>query len=141
MIILDTNVVSELMRQEPEIRVKQWLGAQKSIDLGLTTITIAEINRGLQRLPVGKRRTALEGSFERFIATAFEGRVFPFDEHAANCYGELAFMREQAGLHVDAVDLMIVAISKANNAKIATRNIKDFKGCGVDLVNPWDFGL
>jgi predicted nucleic acid-binding protein len=140
MLILDTNVVSELMRQKPDLKVKQWLGAQKSIYLGLTTITIAEINSGLQRLPAGKRRTALEENFELFVSTAFTGRVFSFDEHAANCYGELAFMREQAGLHVEAVDLMIVAISKAINAKIATRNIKDFKGCGVELVNPWEYG-
>ena len=138
MIILDTNVISELMRENPDVRVKQWISQQKAIHLGLTTITIAEIQRGLMRLPTGQRRTNLERNFNRFLTAAFAGRIFSFDKDAANIYGQICAEREHAGLHVDAVDLMIASIAKSENAKIATRNIKDFINCTVELVNPWD---
>jgi predicted nucleic acid-binding protein len=138
MIILDTNVISELMRENPEAKVKQWIGQQKAVHLSLTTITIAEIQRGLMRLPSGKRRTNLEVNFNHFLAAAFAGRIFSFDQDAAYLYGEITARREHAGFHVDAVDLMIASIAKSQNAQVATRNTKDFKGCGVELINPWE---
>jgi predicted nucleic acid-binding protein len=137
MIILDTNVIAELMKEQPYPHVKEWIGAQKPHDLALTAITIAEISRGLSRLPKGKRRHTLEQNFTAFIHAAFGGRTFPFDDDAAYVYGELSALREQAGRKGDPVDLMIASIAKHNSAAIATRNIKDFTECGITLINPW----
>jgi len=137
-LILDTNVVSELMRVAPDRQVRAWIAAQKSTDLALSAITIAEIQRGLARLPKGKRRKNLEANFLTFVTEAFAGRVFPFDEAAALIYGEIAAGREKNGYAIDAVDLMIAAVAKIQNASIATRNTNDFEGCGIALINPWD---
>ncbi len=138
MIILDTNVISELMKEQPDPQVKQWIGSQRPQDLALTAIAIAEITRGLSRLPKGKRRHILEQNFTAFVHDAFGVRIFPFDEEAAFLYGVLSAMREQAGMKADPVDLMIASIAKNHNASIATRNIKDFTGCGITLINPWE---
>jgi len=138
MIILDTNVISELMKEQPDSQVKQWIGSQKPKDLALTPIGIAEITRGLSRLPKGKRRDILEQNFTAFVHDAFGGRIFPFDEEAALFYGGLSAMREQAGMKADPVDLMIASIAKNHNASIATRNIKDFTGCEITLINLWE---
>lgn len=138
MIILDTNVVSELMCVEANENVKRWLSNQRISNLAITTITIAEIQRGLERLPVGKRRKRLEESFALFIADAFNNRFLPFDEDAANLYGKLTAQREKAGLHAGAVDMLIAAIAKVHKASIATRNVSDFEGCGIKLINPWE---
>lgn len=136
--ILDTNVVSELMRAEPEAKVARWVGAQAIGSLGVSVITLAEIGRGLKRLPEGRRRNGLERRFSEFVEMGFRGRVFAFDEAAADRYGELAARREAAGLHVDAVDMMIAAIAKVAGAAVVTRNTGDFEGCGIELVNPWE---
>ena len=138
MIILDTNVVSELMRETPEESVARWIGLQNPLQLGLTSIAIAEIQRELTRLPKGKRRSRLEINFTRFVSEAFADRVFPFDEKAAYVYGSLASQREVKGLHADAVDMMIAAIAKSRNAGLATRNTRDFEGCDIELANPWE---
>lgn len=137
MIILDTNIISELMRTTPEPRVLGWLEAEKPTSLAITAIGIAEIQRGILRLPDGKRRRVLDDHFATFIESAFCGRVLPFDEAAAYTYGEIASTRQQAGFNTDAVDLMIAAIAKSNNAAIATRNTKDFQGCDIKVINPW----
>lgn len=138
MIILDTNVISELMRVNPEPIVLKWIEGQKATNLSITAIGIAEIQRGILRLPKGKKRKTLHENFIAFIENAFAGRILPFDERAAYLYGEIASDREKAGFNTDAIDLMIAAIAKNYNATIATRNIKDFKDCGVKLINPWD---
>lgn len=140
MILLDTNVISEMMRDEPDGRVAAWMGSQKSLHLTVSTITLAEIQRGLKRLPVGKRRKVLEASFAEFIARGFEGRVLAFDEAAARIYGDVCAQRESKGLHADPVDLMIAATAKASDAGIATRNTADFEHCGIKLINPWRSG-
>ena len=137
MIILDTNVISALMREAPDPRVKAWISRQKSIYLGSTTVTIAEIQRGLARLLVGKRRSQLTASFANFVAEAFSGRIYTFDEDAAWLYGDIAAKCESEGINTDAVDLMIAVIAKSHNAAIATRNTKDFVGCGIEIINPW----
>ncbi len=140
MIILDTNVISELMKEEPDLNVKRWVATQNRQDLAITVIAIAEITRGLARLPKGKRRQRLELFFAAFIREAFNGRALPFDERAAFLYGDLSLKREKAGLKIDPVDLMILSIAEDHKASIATRNIKDFKGCGVELMDPWKAG-
>ncbi len=137
MIILDTNVISELMKDYPDQSVRNWISSQKQSQLAITTITIAEIQRGISRLPAGKRQDKLETNFLAFIGQAFSGRVFSFDEPAAYLYGELASEREKIGLQADAVDLMIAAIVNTNNAMLATRNVKDFTHCGFTIINPW----
>lgn len=137
MIILDTNIISELMRELPDANVRQWISTQKPIHLGIATITIAEIQRGLMRLPMGKRRIRLAAGFTDFVTEAFSGRIFSYDEEAAYRYGEIAAKCESSGINTDAVDLMIAVIAKSQRAAIATRNVKDFSGCGVEIINPW----
>lgn len=137
MIVLDTNIVSELMRSAPNDNVSTWLAAQNSLQLATTSITIAEIQRGLFRLPKGKRRTDLTERFSAFADEAFSGRLLVFDKLAAYACGAVSAARERQGLHADAVDMMIAATVKANDATLATRNCKDFEGCGIPLVNPW----
>jgi predicted nucleic acid-binding protein len=137
MIILDTNVISELMREKPEFSVFRWVGEQELTTLAITTITVAEIMRGIARLPAGKRRRKLQQNFDVFIHEAFWGRILSFDKESAFLYGDLSTIREKAGFGIDAVDMMIAAIAKRHNAGIATRNVRDFEGCGIGVVNPW----
>lgn len=137
MIVLDTNIVSELMRTEPHAKVVTWLAAQDQLQLATTSITIAEIQRGLARLPKGKRRTGLTRRFAAFAEAAFAGRLLPFDKVAAYACGDVSGARERQGLHADAVDMLIAATVKTNDAVLATRNTKDFEGCGIALINPW----
>lgn len=137
MFILDTNVVSELMRASPNPAVAAWVQKQSIFNLATTTITLAEIQRGLQRLPVGRRRKQLESNFATFVDTGFDRRVFAFDEIAAQSYANVCTMREKKGLGIDPVDMMIAAIAHSSGTTLATRNISDFEECGVRLFNPW----
>ena len=137
MIILDTNVIAELMREEPDSHVASWIQGIAVTKLALTVIAIAEILRGIERLPKGKRRQRVEQSFKELIQKGFSGRILPFDEDSAYLYGGIAAGREKVGLSVDPVDLMLASIAKNIQASIATRNIKDFEGCGLTLINPW----
>jgi predicted nucleic acid-binding protein len=137
MILLDTNVISELMKQQPDAGVVAWIGRQSPAALGITTITIAEIERGLARLPKGRRRQRLEVGFAAFVKEGFIGRIDAFDEESARVYGQIAAKREAEGFNTDAVDLMIAAIAKVHNASVATRNTKDFDGCDLKVINPW----
>ena len=138
MIMLDTNVLSEFMRKVPEPKVLDWFARQRVSELSVSAITVAEITRGLSRLPAGKRRTALMESFDGFMEDAFKERVISFDEAAAQEYGPMAASREKAGFNTDTVDLMIAASARSCSASIATRNVRDFEGCGVTIINPWE---
>jgi toxin FitB len=137
MIVLDTNVISELMRPAPDAAVTAWLAAQDPLDVAITTITIAEIQRGIGRLPNGRQRKSLEERFSAFVEEAFPGRLLVFDRDAAYACGEVSVARERKGLHADAVDMMIAAIVKTAGATLATRNTRDFDKCGIALANPW----
>jgi toxin FitB len=135
-IILDTNVTSELMRAQPDRAVTQWLAAQSPTELFSTVITVAEISYGLERLPRGRRRTALEQSYQAlFIGMA--DQVLPFDVEAALLYGPLVATKERAGIAMDPMDAQIACIAACRGAMIATRNERDFADCGVPLSNPW----
>ena len=138
MIILDTNVVSELMRPAPNEAVTSWVKGYSLSSFALTSITIAEIQRGLSRLPLGKRRTLLTQKFEALLLRGFSGRVLSFDLRSANLYGKICLLREQEGLAIGAADMMIAASAKAAGASIATRNTKDFESVGLTLINPWE---
>jgi toxin FitB len=136
-IILDTNVVSELMRPAPSTSVAGWIGAQAVSSLAITTVALAEVCYGLERLPSGKRRAELEHKFELFLVRGFAARVLPFDEASARAYGRIVSTRERSGRPVDAFDAMIAAIAQTHKATVATRDTAGFWGCGVKLVNPF----
>src|SRR3954453_12757676 len=129
MIVLDTNVVSELMRPHPEPRVMAWLQAQPPQDLATTTITLAEIGVGLARMPESRRRFNLETKFQAFVARGLGPRVLGFDAAAAAVYGEMVAMRERGGRPLNGFDGLITAIARARGATVATRNLSDFEGC------------
>jgi predicted nucleic acid-binding protein len=137
MIILDTNVISEIMRASPDRAVLGRLGARPLAELATTTINLAEVRHGLARLPFGRRRHDLEMKFNSFALRGFANRVLDFDAAAADVYGDLVVARELAGRRVEGFDGLIAAIAKSRGLPIATRNTNDFEGCGIDVINPW----
>ena len=137
MIVLDTNVVSELMRDSPQQTVLIWIGGQPLSSLFVTTVTEAEILTGIARLPYGRRRRDLSDAADRVFATLFVGRILGFDSDAANIYAEIFAQRHAAGSPISHVDCQIAAIARSHGAAVATRNITDFEGVGVELINPW----
>lgn len=138
MIILDTNVVSEMMRAMPAPAVVAWLNEQDAAALFLTAVTIGEIRFGLRALPEGKRRRSLEEGFERILAEAFAGRVLAFDEAAAHHYGEVMGRRKEIGRPMDILDGQIASIARSKGYSVATRNVQDFLECGIEIVNPFE---
>lgn len=136
MIVLDTNVVSELMRIEPEPAVLSWIQERSGGGLYTTTVTVAEIRYGIARLPEGRRRESLHQAANEIFA-AFPRQVLPFDLAAANAYADVVAVRENVGNPIDGFDAQIAAICRSQAATLASRNTKDFIGTGVALVNPW----
>jgi toxin FitB len=137
MIVLDTNVLSELLRQRPAEAVQRWLVARPLGNLFTTTITEAEMLFGVALLPKGKRRSALEEAVTGLMEVDFAGRVLPFDTLAARAFALVAAERQRAGRRMSQLDAQIAAIVRSRDATLATRNHADFEGCGVDVVNPW----
>jgi predicted nucleic acid-binding protein len=140
MIILDTNVISEAMRLSPSPAVLVWLAGRPTFEFATTTINVAEVRFGLARLPYSRHRTEREALFDNFLARSFEGRVFGFDGLAADTYGELVAARERCGHPLPGFDGLIAAIAAARGFALATRDVSDFAGCGLSLINPWDAG-
>jgi len=136
MTILDTNVVSELMRPAPEPRVLDWFGKLRAEDAHLTAITVAEILLGIELLPVGKRRDMLRSGAERTLAV-FRDHILAFDDKAAHTFSLLSATRRRQGKPISEFDAQIAAIARANGATLATRDTGDFEACGVKLVDPW----
>lgn len=137
MTILDTNVISEVVRPRPEPRVLAWLAAQPNQDVYLTAITTAEVLYGIYTMPGGKRRTALDEAINLMFRHEFAGRVLPFDEAAGLRYARLVADLERAGRPMSAFDAQIAAIAGVHDAVVATRNVSHFAAAGVRLVNPW----
>jgi len=137
MIVLDTNVLSELMKPGPDQAVKDWLAGTGNDLLVTTAITISEIEYGLGKLPEGRRRRDLEERFAALSSPRFDFSVLPLDDTAARIAGRLRCERESQGLAAQPADMMIAAIAKVAGAALATRNIKDFTGTGIELVDPW----
>ena len=137
MIVLDTNIVSEFMTSPPAEPVCAWMNAQDVATLYLTSISIAEIGFGLRVMPDGRRRQMLTDRFERFLAAAFESRILSFDEDAARIYGEIRGRRREQGRPMSGIDAQIAAVAKTRGFAVATRNVRDFEGCGLDLINPF----
>lgn len=138
MILLDTNVVSELMRPLPNAVVLRWLDAQTPDELATTTLTVAEIGAGLAVMPAGARQTDLRGRAAQLLTQGFGDRVFGFDMAAAAVYSSLFALRRNIGRPASGFDLLIAAIAHARGMAVATRNVADFDGCGLRLINPWD---
>ncbi len=137
MIILDTNVLSEMMRPAPAGAVLAWLAAQPAASVYTTSITQAEILYGLALLPGGRRRRALEDAVTTMFAEDFGGRILEFGTQAAPPYASIASKRRRSGRPISHFDAQIAAIAFSTGAAIATRNVADFEGCGVALVDPW----
>ena len=137
MIVLDTNVVSELMRDSPQQAVLAWFRAQPASSLFVTTVTEAEVLTGIAILPEGRRRRGLSEAAARVFAVLFTGRVLVFDSDAANIYAEIFAQRYAAGRPISQADCQIAAIARSHGAAVATRNVTDFEGIDVELINPW----
>ena len=140
MIILDTNVLSALMQQHPEIAVVEWLDRQSAQSIWITSITLFEAHLGIALLPKGKRRQALEAAFTQLMKIDLENRVLDFDSDAAAEAATLAAQRQRAGRPVDMRDTQIAGIALARRATLATRNVKHFQGLSVPVVDPWEIG-
>ena len=138
MILLDTNVLSELMRPVINPAVADFLEAQQAEELFTTSLCEAEIRYGIARLPAGRRRDRLEAAFRTFVTTAFAGRILVFDSSCADAYAAVRTRREAAGLPISLTDALIAASALAHGAAVVTRNVADFSECGLDVINPWD---
>jgi predicted nucleic acid-binding protein len=137
MIILDTNVISALMRTEPETPVVQWLDAQPAASVWITAITVMEIRFGLQTLPKGRRQRALLASFELMLKNVIEGRIASFDAEAAAHAAGLLAQRKRSGRPTEIRDTMIAGIVLAHRATLATRNTRHFHDLPLTILNPW----
>jgi toxin FitB len=135
-IIVDTNVVSELMRPSPSQRVRDWVSAQAPGELCTTAITVAEIRYGLERLADGRRKQSLLSAATEVFA-AFSDYIQPFDADAAIWYATIVARRDRLGQPIDGFDAQIAAICRTRGAALATRNAKDFRETGIDVIDPW----
>jgi predicted nucleic acid-binding protein len=135
-IILDTNVVSELMRPEPAPQVAAWIRDRDRPELRTTSITVAEIQYGIARLPDCRRKQALLSAADAVFQT-FADQVLPFDAAAAEQYATIASNRERSGKPISGFDALIAAVCRSHGAALATRNLPDFDGIGIETVDPW----
>lgn len=137
MLLLDTNLVSELMRPQPEARILDWVAAQPLSEMAISTITVMEIRFGIALLPQGRRRADLDTKFRQLLAQGFADRILSFDQAAADACAAIRAARQRMGRPITPEDGMIAAIAKAQGAAIVTRDVGGFEGCGVTLINPW----
>jgi predicted nucleic acid-binding protein len=138
MLVLDTNVVSDLMRPVPSAPVLAWLDAQLADDLWLTSVTVAELLFGIERLPSGARRRALAKAAAQTVQEDFAGRLLVFSQEAASHFAVIAAQRERAGHALSMADGYIAAICLAHQATLVTRNVRDFARLGLTVLNPWE---
>ena len=137
MIVLDTNVISELMKPAPADTVVRWIAGQPAVALYTTNLTQADILHGILLLPTVKRRGALEAAAEAMFAEDFDGRVLPFGSEAARTYAQIAAQRRRLGRPISQFDAQIAAIARSVRSPVATRNVSYFEDCGVDVLDPW----
>ena len=138
MVVLDTNVLSALMRPSLNSQVVAWLDARPPESIWTAAVCVFEVRHGLERLPVGRRRAGLEEAFDAMLGEDMGGRVLPFDATAADEAGRLGAELEARGRTVDMRDVLIAGTVRARNATLATRNVSHFEHAGVQVVNPWD---
>ncbi|HET6535844.1 MAG TPA: type II toxin-antitoxin system VapC family toxin [Sphingomicrobium sp.] len=137
MIILDTNVLSELMKAKPVENVSEWAGSQPASSLFITAVTQAEILYGIRLLPDGRRRKSIAIAAKAMFDEDFNDRILVFGSDAATAYAEIAVTRRNQGKPISQFDAQIAAIARSTGAALATRNVSDFEGCEIELINPW----
>ena len=137
MIILDTNVVSAVMRQDAVVVVVRWLDSQPVESIWITAVTVFEVHFGLELLAQGRRRRQLEDQFARALEEDFEGRILPFEQTAARAAALIAARRRQGGRPIEVRDAQIAGIAAARRATLATRNTRHFADLGIALIDPW----
>lgn len=137
MIVLDTNVVSELLRASPEPKVEAWLAARDGAEIFLTTVSEAELRLGVAIMPSGHRRDMLMKAVDGILVEDFRARILPFDSPAAIAYAGIVADRRAAGRPISQFDAQIAATAQVHGAVLATRNVRDFEGCGIDVIDPW----
>ena len=135
--LLDTNVVSELIRKSPAPAVATWVSHHPLEDLFFSAVSEAELRYGAAILPAGRRRDTLFFKIDAMLRDAFDDRVLPFDREAAHAYGNIAAGRRSAGRPVAPADCQIAAIAASRSMAVATRNVRDFEGMGIEVVDPW----
>ncbi len=136
MIVLDTNVVSEVFKAAPERRVAAWMAAQRAHDIFLCAPVMAELHYGVVRLPPGRRRDDLAERYGR-VRQMFQSKILAFNLQAAESFSEIIVGRERVGAPISPFDAQIAAIARTRGASVATRNVRDFENCGVTLIDPW----
>jgi predicted nucleic acid-binding protein len=139
MIVLDTNVISALMRPEMNARVVDWMDAERASNLWTTAISLTEIRTGLLFMPSGKRREMLTNGFDHLLGSLFKGRLLPFDASSAEHASNVELVQRRRGKDTGIGDIQIAGIALANGATLATRNVKDFHGLDIPLVDPWSY--
>lgn len=137
MIVIDTNVISEVFNPVPSEKVVEWLQRQADGEVFTTAITRGELLFGVQILPQGRRRETLLAGLLRIFQVRFPERVLPYDEAAADAHAEIAAWRRARGRTSSQSDLMIAGIARSRGAELATRNVKDFEDCGIKVIDPW----
>ncbi len=138
MILLDTNIISEMMKKSPSKNVVKWIDEQEVTHLFVSAITIAEISYGISVLPKGSRRHLIENAFNKTMQESFKHRILFFDEASAYRYGKLMGHRKELGRPLSILDGQIAAIAFVHGAVVATRNVRDFVHCDLDLVDPFE---
>ena len=137
MIVLDTNVLSEILRQTPHGKVLEWLSRQSRAVLFTTTVTRGEMLYGARLLSEGKRKRELWEAVRAIFDEDLAGHVLSFDANAADAYAEIAAARKSAGKPISQFDAMIAGVARSRGAFLATRNTRDFADCGVEVIDPW----
>ena len=137
MIVLDTNVVSELMRPLPNPAVESWIASRPAASLFFSAVGEAELRFGLAIMPAGRRRDALASEIEAMLRDDFADRILPFDSDAARAYAEIAASRRAMGRSAAEADCQIAAITRSRGMALATRNVQDFQDMGINVIDPW----
>ena len=137
MILLDTNVISEMMRERPEPAVSAWLNKQPEEEIWTASVVLAEVLSGIEMMAAGRKQKALREAVDGMIAEDFRGRVLDFDLSAARQYGQILSTRRRIGRPIREFDAQIAAIAKVHGATLATRDINDFAGCSLTVIDPW----
>jgi toxin FitB len=137
--LLDTNVISEFSKKKPDERVRKWVDAQNEATLYLSVLTFGEIRKGITLLPQAKKRTELEKWLQTELPARFKDRLLPVTDGIAQIWGSMAAQAEMQGIPLSAIDGLLGATAANHDLTVATRNLPDFRGCNVPLINPWDF--